>query len=569
MTGLTILLIFRCGISYFFKRLTEVNANNYSEVKGTGFSTGTIHGYQYCPLLFQLLFALVPKENILPDTPQWWRDFVEVNDAGPEINIFSNVISTITTCLDFYFLSVKRCFDEPSLNALHAMTGNMRAQLMILHKIRNYLIKRVSKKNPDVAVNNKEEKDNYFQAIKPHLCEHMLNSIRVFGAIVITSDTQQSERVLKTVCKENFEQTSKHYKNLQSELIGAFRKNLRASDLRKYVDRRKEHSEKGSASSRQNRHVEAPSFHDYAGFSSKQLAYNPSGSDKECFWELKDRDKRDYLHKLLTVKQLMYLLATTTSIASHVFRLNQASFHSRGYLFTILLYRGVNVYNSHHVTDDHLKNETFTIHCNNGYSLKKKVTDIEEKSVFSFIEVQYFDNTCSYCRVMAIVDIAITVKGKPLNQQYLIVCRLAIASVASPLPFRLFTYEVMDTSSGGFELCLDVISIGSAFRPCIAHSYEPNVSRGQFQTMTNKDKFCHQNMFFVIPYDRLGKSPNTNWLSDDPAVVYAEDGRMGISLPLMASTDQQAFAMQMAEQQLPGDDPVQTTSGQKRQRAKN
>lgn len=523
-------LLVRSGISYFFKRLTTANSKGFSEAKGTGFSTGTIHAYQYCPLLFQLLFALVPNDNILPDTLEWWTTYVQ---QDPPVNIFSNVISAITSCLDFYFLSVKRVFDETRLESFEKLTGNMRAQLMIMHKIRNCLIARLRTRKSQATGDSDEVEtlvipETYFQAIKPHLCEHLVNNVRVFGAVIMTSDTQQTERILKAVCKENFEQTSKNYKNLQAELIAAFNKNLRAEDLRKYVDRRRAHAMRTTPVILP---PEAKDFHNYTGFARVELLWEPKTNQ----WKAEEDDNRN-LHDLLSVKQVIDILKTTKAIASPIFRVIQDYF-TRPNLFTIHLYRGVNIYNSHHKTDDCLKNETFTIHCDRNYPVRKASVD-ESKPVFSFVEVKYVDG-CSYCRVMAIVDITVKESFPVVTQQFLIVCRLTRTDVDSPLPFSLYTYEIQ-TGRSGFQLCLDLISVGSAFRPCIAHPYEPS---GSTEGMTKRGKFQHQHMFFVIPYDRVGKTPNTNWPSDDIANVYSEDARTGLSLPLMATTHQQAAAL--------------------------
>lgn len=494
--------------------------------RGTGFSTGTLHAYQYCPLLLQLLFALVPNHEILPDSTDWWRRIV---GGDEDINIFATVVTCITSCLDFYFVSTKRCFDDESTSILFDLTGGMRAHLLLLFTMRCLLINKLMNANiPEETLKKK-----IFQAIKPHLCEHYPDNIKKYGALVTVCDTQVTEKELQYVCKDVFEQTSKTYKNLQVELLGAFLKNMRAADLRQYADRCRAARNDDVPAGR----PETPDYHDFKTYAADKWDLCDFRQGRS--WVATDRDMNvcsgDSVHNLIRSNdEFIRILMTTKAIQSAKFKTMQRRIGKEDLI--IKTYKGVTIFNSHHVTDEitneATKNERFTLHCNGSYKTEK-VAISQTKPVYSFIEVKYSSGECSYCQVMAIVRL---VHGDD-EEILLIVCRLELLQI-SPLAYPLYRYECVEnkTLSTGYQLCCDVISVGSEFRPCIAHRYDLRASA----VSSKIDRFRGTYQFFVIPYDRVGKTPNTNWPSDTPKDLYSRDSRRGLSLTLLPSREEQS-----------------------------
>jgi len=529
---LLIVLHFRCGISYFFKRLAEKTKQGYPLFQGTGLSTGTIHAYQYCPLLLHLLFALVPNTKILPDSEDWWRSYVSGNepDATP-MDIFGTVVSCITSCLDFYFVTTKRCFDTESITILDELTGSMRSYLTVLFTMRCLLINKLMNANiPEMTLRKKT-----FQAIKPHLCEHYADNIRRYGALITVADTQVTEKELQYVCKEIFEQTSKTYKNLVTELLCAYQKNTRALDLRKYAERCR-------IARIPDVHaalivIDAPEYHNFRSFGADNWKSDYNELSGRSVWRATDALRKprtvSSVHKLLLNNlKFLTLLSRTRAIQSEVFKVMQEIIvRQAGHGLVIKTHKGVSIFNCHHMTDDNT-NERFILHCNERYKEKK----LGERLVpiYSFIEVKYHGNKCSYCRVMAIVSLT---HGEH-KEILLIVCRLEQV-LHSPLAYPLYRYECVETRDDlGYELCCDVISVGSEFRPCIAQPYKQRPIRCVSAIQTIRA----DNQFFVIPYDRVGKTPNSQWPSDSPKEIYSRDSRArrGLSALLLSEQEQSA-----------------------------
>jgi len=551
---------FRWGISQFFGAYST-SAQEVAQQRGTGLSTGTIHAWQYSTLLLHLYFSLVPCSGILPNDFDWWKvKYKTLGDENPEdgsVNIFETVISAITCCLDFYFLSTKRCFDDDSFNIFRYVIGNMRIQLHVLDRMRRYLCKMLKKKFPGRSkgkttggdpVFTGTKPEPVFTGIKPHLCEHMLHNVKKFGPIIVSSDTQLTERLLKYVCKSVFQQTSKKYKNIRGELIAQYLKNCRAFALSKSLDRREAYRNRTEMV-----HEEvAAEYHFFSGFGFIALHYNGNK-----IWKfLLNSDSREMsekassVHEFLDASRLVQILSSTKSITSHVFSNMQSIMKSneethQKYGLLIKTYKGVTIYNRHHIKDSKAENEPFTLHCNATYKVGKEAVDYETRPVFSFIEVNYtsgHDQGCSYCQVLAIVEISLEKAMKEdesiRRQQYLVVARMSYRPSGSPLPFGLYGYE----SQGN---AIDLIPIGSAFRPCIAYRYYPR---------PNVVTFITDALYFVIPYDRFGKTTNTNWKKHGRESVisqYAIDERTSMkttSFPMYATIQQQQNQMRDAHQ---------------------
>jgi hypothetical protein len=215
------------------------------------------------------------------------------------------------------------------------------------------------------------------------------------------------------------------------------------------------------------------------------------------------------LHPFLDSTSLMELLTENKIIPlqSNVFKTLQQMMKSSKddhelHGLSIRTYKGVTIYNCHHIKDNHVKDSTmkhepFTIHCNRAYKCDK-VAMGKTRPVFNFIEVNYEDG-CSYCQVMAIVEISVAVEGVK-KQQYLVIARLEHQQKnKSPLPFGLYGYENRGKA-------IDVIPIESAFRPCIAYAYHESGRTVAFAADLHVG-----DLYFVIPYDRFGKTTNTNW----------------------------------------------------------
>jgi hypothetical protein len=568
------------------------------EVGGTGIATGSIPGHHMFPLLVKLYFSLVPSatESVLPSTIVWWKEYVVMPDDPDQdnhINIFQTVVSCITSCMDFYHLSVSHCLDYEGLEAHLCMTGNMRTHMTMLFHLRSCLIRSLKKKQqekedqterkkaakklkkdqqdatllelenelereqnalalagkvPNTLLKKKRQKENatveeqkkpkfrqnlnteiLFKALKPHLCEHMTKNFMHFGATVITSDTQRSESELKYVCKDLFDQTNRTYKNLQQQLMEAFVKNLRASELAKCFERRR-------AASRPATVVEKVpdvrvSFVNYGHIEICQDNIEVWGRKLNSQMEMSYLDSDlDSVHVSLTAQDVIDVILNAPDLTVAIVRIKHIIANQHLHVeqdLKIQLFKGIVISNLNHWSDNTAEAIPFTLHCSRQYRMSQTS---ESRALFSFVEVSFSDKSLVYCQVAAIARVS-TKADKAVN---LLVIRLKPSRKTSPLPFGLFKYELRRSNK---KLCYDLVSINN-IRPCIAVRYEeePNTS-------------VKQQQFFIIPYDRIGKIPNPSWQRYKRRLdIYEEDSRQDVkssSFPLFKTEPQQIEALAM------------------------
>lgn len=574
------LLLLRNGIFQYFPSLTKKSTFT-KDVRGTGFTTGSLPGSHYFPLLVQLYFSLVPHEDVLPSSIEWWKQNVVMPDDPDQenhINIFQVVISSMTSCMDYYNLSVRHYLDDEGLVALHYMIGNMRIHMAMLYHLRQCLTRSLKKKqrlkedelerkklqqaekklkkdqesscnvhgtNPTTTKTKKKhsepedlDAEHLFRAIKPHLCEHMVSNWLHFGATVLTSDTQRSESELKYVCKVLFEQTNRTYKSLQEQMMNAFLKNLRASELTKCLERRKKQFV--PLEKRRNK---------FANYGNIEIRFDVT---RACWWPYYTKAQLEpglepgsavtSIHETLDATDIITLfIDNKTKLGPTQHILAKPELHILCNL-SVKLFKGIVISNNYHMSDDQSQPIPFTLHCNRLYKINK-VTNSSSISVFSFIEVLYSDGP-TYCQVAAIVQIGFSEDARRTNVQqnteYLIVMRLQRARSQSPLPFGLFSHE---RRQDGITLCYDIILADGAFRPCIAYPYLLTHARKQ--------------QFFIVPYDRIGKVPNPCWPKphhEERYMLYEEDARVGVkssSFPLFTTPSEQIEALKIMRKRLP------------------
>jgi len=368
-----------------------------------------------------------------------------------------------------------------------------------------------------------------FKAIKPHLCEHMTENFTHFGAIVLTSDTQRSESELKYVCKQLFDQTNRTYKNLQHQMMSAYVKNLRASELKKSFERKRAApllSDVGAVSDGEA--VVRVSFANYGNIKISQLHTTK-------IWKRADgkNDAVESIHQsLISFEHVVNLIRLNQSITTDSFSRIKSIMESKKPHLTcsIKFYKGIVISNAHHRSDDNSQPIPFTIHCNNRYNMSKTGNNGPTCSVFSYIEVLSAGGQRIYYQVAAAIQICTTT-----NTEYLLVIKLRRSSRQSPLPFELYGYDIKKDSN---TLCYDLLLIDHAYRPCITFRYDerPNTTP-------------HLQLFFIIPYDRIGKIPNPAWGGCQNRVdIYKEDARQDVKssrFPLFTTTEQQFEALEM------------------------
>jgi hypothetical protein len=235
------------------------------------------------------------------------------------------------------------------------------------------------------------------------------------------------------------------------------------------------------------------------------------------------------LHGFLNSEQLMELVVdpkNTLLEESEMFRAMQRIIveDPSNPNLSIKLYKGVNIYNEHHVSDESGTNETFTLHCNQKYR-RDKASSVQHgpqttKSNFSFVEVYYgCDKATAYGRVMAIVEISFTDEESGLQTvQFLIVNQLTLNNgIKSPLLFPLATYAFHPKQKNCYmQHCFDFVDLGDKFRPVFGRpflyrtgKYVQNQTHSTVERrIENEHKFIQTYQFFIIPYDRVGKTPS-------------------------------------------------------------
>ena len=577
---------FRGGITPFFGNLST--SSTHSEWRGTGMMTGTLHGWQVCSMLLQLLFALVPQHQVLPSETNWWRRSVKTNiDPRDDVNIFTTVIGSITSCLDFYMLSRKRCFNDDGRKTFQWVVINMRMHIDIEYMLRNCLIRKLLGDPPSKKISDDHgEADNIevadevkFKAIKPHLCEHMAENVDKFGALTMTSDTQQTELILKFACKTLFEQTNKNYRHLAEDLLLQHRKTMRARNLGELV-RRFENPTKAGLPSTSAVRAEADSNHEFLrNCKSSMLNYNAQTKRWESD-ELNRPTNPTFLHGFLDPDKLMNFIARDKTVDSEVFKVMQKAIraintmhHSvLGHHLTVKLFKGVNIYNEHHISDENGSYETFMLHCDRTYPRDKQSPSGEEeekratepdkqgtpdpqlrraratKPVFSFIEV-YYEDAPAYARVMAIIELTLGT-GKI---EFLVVNQL-IVTKQSPLLFPMCTYAIHPTPQ--MQHCFDIVLLAGKFRPVFGRPFLYRKGGNVLVTMShdtiekpisNKVKFLETYKFFIIPYERVGKTPSNEIWADVAGNEVYNDKRDSQGFPLYATLQQQSETLKSLE----------------------